>query len=366
MGFSCGIVGLPNVGKSTLFNALTRTASAQAANYPFTTIEPNVGRVAVPDNRLEQLGKIADSSKIIPTQIEFVDIAGLVRGASSGEGLGNKFLGHIRQVDAILHLVRCFEGSEVSHIDNFIDPVSDAEVIETELLLADLESVERRIQQVDKKTSVGDKYSKQKSQVMLKVLDNLKNGIPAAKTELSNSEKTILSGLDLITSKPYVYVCNLDESDVVSGNQHSDRIKLKAQSESRSVIYLSAQMEADLASLSNEEEREEYLNEFGLIESGLSRVIREGYDILRLLTFFTAGPNETRAWTINKGAKAPRAANSIHSDMERGFIRAEVISYDDYIDAGSEAAAKAAGKMRSEGKDYVVQDGDVVLIRFNV
>ncbi len=366
MGFTCGIIGLPNVGKSTLFNALTNTSAAHSANYPFTTIEPNVGRVSVPDLRLDKLGKLAMSKNIIPTQIEFVDIAGLVKGASSGEGLGNKFLGHIRQVDAIIHLVRCFDGTEITHVSNKVDPVSDSEIIETELLLADLESLERRLEQIEKKSKGGDKVSLEILPTIIKILDNLKNGIPASKTILSDSEENIAYNLDLLTIKPSLYICNVNETEIATGNNHTNNMMKKSKLESRGIVNISAQFESELSILENEEERLEFLNAAGLKESGLSCLIREGYKILDLLTFFTVGPNETRAWTIRQGSKAPEAAGRIHSDMERGFIRAEVIGYRDYISSGSETNAKAAGKMRSEGKEYSVKDGDILLVRFNV
>jgi len=366
MGFSCGIVGLPNVGKSTLFNALTHTTLAQAANYAFTTIDSDVGQVAVPDSRLTNLARLARSAKIVPTQIEFVDIAGLVRGASGGEGLGNKFLGHIRQVDAIIHLVRCFEGGNVSHVDGRVDPVADVETIETELLLADLESMERRTEQGKKKTKGHNKELTRSDLVMRKVLDGLALGVPVARAALTDAEREIVAGLGLLTAKPVLYVCNVGEADVASGNVHSARIVERAAAENRSVIILCAAMEAELSALDSESERMEYLQSAGLTETGLGRVIREGYELLGLLTFFTAGRTEAHAWTVRRGTKAKEVAGRIHTDMERGFIRAEVIAYDDYATAGTEAAARAAGKMRLEGKDYVVVDGDVLLIRFNV
>ena len=366
MGFTCGIVGLPNVGKSTLFNALTATQAAQAANYPFTTIEPNVGKVAVPDPRLDKLAVLAKSVKVVPNQISFVDIAGLVKGASTGEGLGNQFLGHIREVDAVLHLVRCFEDGNVIHVNNKVDPVADAETIETELMLADLDSLERRVNGLEKKARGGDRDAKALMPVVDKLIKALREGTPANRVAFEGAEKLLVPGLQLLTGKPLLYVCNVGEADAAAGNELTQRMAAKAKAEGRGHVVICASMEAELAGLSDAAEQAEYLAAAGLKESGLTQVIRAGYDLLGLITFFTVGPTETRAWTIPKGAKAPQAAGQIHSDMERGFIRAEVIAYDDYVAQGGEQGAKAAGRMRSEGKEYVVQDGDTMLIRFAV
>ena len=366
MGFRCGIVGLPNVGKSTLFNALTETAAAQAANYPFCTIEPNVGRVAVPDPRLQQISKIAKSAQTIETQIEFVDIAGLVRGASKGEGLGNQFLANIREVDAIVHVLRCFEGGDVTHVEGRVDPIADAETVETELMLADLDSLERRVPNLVKKAQQGDKDAKIEASVLGQALDLLRDSKPARLTKPKDAEEEkALQRAQLLTAKPVLYVCNVDESEAAEGNAHSARVFEKAKAENAIAVVISAAIEAEIATLPSDE-REAFLSDLGLEETGLSRIIRAGYDLLGLITFFTAGPKESRAWTVHRGAKAPEAAGEIHTDFERGFIRAETIAFDDYIATGGEAGAKEAGKMRSEGKEYVVQDGDVLLFRFNV
>jgi ribosome-binding ATPase len=366
MGFRCGIVGLPNVGKSTLFNALTETAAAQAANYPFCTIEPNVGRVAVPDPRLDRIAAIAKSASEIETQLEFVDIAGLVRGASRGEGLGNQFLGNIREVDAIVHVLRCFEGGDVTHVEGRIDPVADAETVETELMLADLESLEKRVPALVKKAQQGDKEAKVQASVLGQALELLRASKPARLTRPKDEEeKKALGRAQLLTAKPVLYACNVDEADAAAGNSDSARIFEKAAAEGAGAVVISAAIEAEIAAMAPAD-RTDFLNDLGLEETGLARVIRAGYDLLHLITFFTAGPKEARAWTVEKGAKAPQAAGVIHTDFERGFIRAETISYEDFVACGGEAGAKEAGRMRSEGKDYVVQDGDVMLIRFNV
>jgi len=366
MGFRCGIVGLPNVGKSTLFNALTETQAAQAANYPFCTIEPNVGQVAVPDPRLDKLAAIAKSAKIIPTQLAFVDIAGLVKGASKGEGLGNQFLGNIREVDAIVHVLRCFENDDIQHVENRVDPIADAETVETELLLADLESLEKRVPNLMKRGQTGDKESKIAASVLGQALDLLREGKPARLTRPRDDEETrIFAQAQLLTAKPVLYVCNVNEDEAASGNAHSARVFDKARAEGAEAVVVSAAIEAELISM-DMEERLAFLEEMGLHETGLTRVIRAGYDLLHLITFFTVGPKEARAWTVEKGSKAPQAAGEIHSDFERGFIRAETIAYDDYIALGGEAGARDAGKLRQEGKDYVVQDGDVLHFRFNV
>jgi GTP-binding protein YchF len=366
MGFRCGIVGLPNVGKSTLFNALTETAAAQAANYPFCTIEPNVGRVAVPDPRLDEIARIAKSAQEIETQLEFVDIAGLVRGASKGEGLGNQFLGNIREVDAIVHVLRCFEGGDVTHVEGRVDPIADAETVETELMLADLDSLEKRVPALAKKAQQGDKEAKVQASVLGQALELLRNSKPARLTRPRDAEEQVaLDRAQLLTAKPVLYVCNVDEADAAAGNAHSARVFEKAAAEGAGAVIVSAAIEAEIVTMASAD-RGEFLADLGLEEAGLSRVIRAGYDLLHLITFFTAGPKEARAWTVEKGSKAPQAAGAIHSDFERGFIRAETIAYEDFVRFGGEAGAKEAGKMRSEGKDYVVQDGDIMLFRFNV
>jgi ribosome-binding ATPase len=366
MGFRCGIVGLPNVGKSTLFNALTETAAAQAANYPFCTIEPNVGRVAVPDPRLDKIREVAKSAQEIETQIEFVDIAGLVRGASKGEGLGNQFLANIREVDAIVHVLRCFEGGDVTHVEGRVDPIADAETVETELMLADLDSLERRVPNLVKKAQQGDKEARIEASVLTQALELLRASRPARLTRPKDVEEAkALDRAQLLTSKPVLYVCNVDEGDAASGNSLSTRVFEKAAVEGAQAVVISAAIEAEIATLPGEE-REAFLSDLGLHETGLNRMIHAAYTLLGLITFYTAGPKESRAWTVHKGARAPEAAGEIHSDFERGFIRAETIAFDDYIKYGGEAGARDAGKLRSEGKDYVVQDGDVLLFRFNV
>jgi GTP-binding protein YchF len=367
MGFKCGIVGLPNVGKSTLFNALTRTAAAQAANYPFCTIEPNTGEVAVPDARLDKLAAIAKSKEIIPTRISFVDIAGLVRGASKGEGLGNQFLANIREVDAIVHVLRCFEDDDITHVEGRIDPLADADTVETELMLADLESLDRRIQQVRKRATGKDKEALTVLPVMEKALALLQDGRPVRLLlkGIAAEDLRILRGLNLLTSKPVLYVCNVAEADAATGNEHTRAVEKMAAEQGARTVTISAAIEAEVAQLPDEEQKE-FLEAMGLEEPGLDRLIRAGYELLELITFFTAGPKETRAWTVHKGAKAPQAAGVIHTDFERGFIRAQTIAYDDYVSLGGEVAAKEAGKARDEGKDYVVQDGDVMLFKFNV
>lgn len=366
MGFKCGIVGLPNVGKSTLFNALTKTVAAEAANYPFCTIEPNVGRVAVPDDRLETLASLAKSQKVIPTFIDIVDIAGLVKGASRGEGLGNQFLGNIREVDAILHVVRAFEDGDITHVEGSVDPVRDAETIETELMLADYESLEKRKTNLTKKSRSGDKESQAQLTLIDKVLTLLKEGKPARLLEVSDEEKPVLKHLQLLTSKPVLYICNVNEDEAATGNALTQKVaKMAADQGNRSVV-ISAAIEAEIASLESEEEKKDFLESIGLAETGLSSVIRQGYGLLDLLTFFTVGPKEARAWTVFQGAKAPQAAGVIHTDFERGFIRAETIAYADYALYKTEQEVKAQGKCLDEGKDYVVKDGDVFHFRFNV
>jgi GTP-binding protein YchF len=363
MGFKCGIVGLPNVGKSTLFNALTQTAAAQAANYPFCTIEPNVGDVAVPDPRLETLAKIAGSAEIIPTRITFVDIAGLVRGASKGEGLGNQFLANIREVDAVAHVLRCFQDDDITHVEGRIDPAGDADTVETELMLADLDSLERRVDGLSKKAKGGDKEAKDSLDLISRSLALLRDGKPARLTERKPEEEKAFHLLGLLTSLPVLYVCNVDEAAAASGNEFSRKVEARAVGEGAAAIVISAKIEAEIAVLSRDE-RTEYLAAVGLKQAGLDRLISAGYALLHLVTFFTAGPKESRAWTVTRGTKAPAAAGVIHTDFEHGFIRAETIAYDDYVACGGEAGARDAGKLRLEGKDYVVQDGDVMHFRF--
>ncbi|MGI9377815.1 MAG: redox-regulated ATPase YchF [Tsuneonella suprasediminis] len=366
MGFRCGIVGLPNVGKSTLFNALTETQAAQAANYPFCTIEPNVGQVSVPDPRLDKIAAIGGSAKIIPTQLAFVDIAGLVKGASKGEGLGNQFLGNIREVDAIVHVLRCFEDDDIQHVSNKVDPIADAEVVETELMLSDLESLEKRVPAAAKKATAGDKEAKLTASVLGQALELLREGKPARLTEPKDDEEArIFRQAQLLTAKPVLYVCNVAEEDAANGNDLSAKVFEKAAAEGAQAVVVSAAIEAELVGM-EPEERSEYLAELGLEETGLARVIRAGYDLLGLQTFFTVGPKEARAWTFPKGAKAPQAAGEIHSDFERGFIRAETMAFDDYVALGGEHGAREAGKLRQEGKEYLVQDGDIMLFKFNV
>ena len=364
MGFKCGIVGLPNVGKSTLFNALTQTAAAQAANYPFCTIEPNVGDVAVPDPRLNKLADIAGSKEIIPTRLTFVDIAGLVKGASKGEGLGNQFLANIREVDAIAYVLRCFEDEDVTHVEGRIDPLSDAEIVETELMLADLESLEKRLPALEKRAKSQDKEAKESIDLINRALALLRDGKPARHTERSPDEEKAFKGLNLLTSKPVLYVCNVEEGSAAEGNDYSKQVEERARQEGAVAVVISAKIEEELAQLDTEE-RAEYLGELGLAEAGLDRLIRAGYDLLHLITYFTCGPKETRAWTITAGTMAPAAAGVIHTDFEHGFIRAETIAYDAYTTLGGESGAKEAGKMRLEGKEYIVADGDVMHFRFN-
>jgi ribosome-binding ATPase len=363
MGFKCGIVGLPNVGKSTLFNALTQTAAAAAANYPFCTIEPNVGEVPVPDARLNTLAKIAKSAEVIPTRLTFVDIAGLVRGASKGEGLGNQFLAHIREVDAIAYVLRCFEDDDIIHVEGRVDPIADAETIETELMLADLDSLERRVPILERKVRGQDKEATLTLDLVQRAFALLREGKPARLAQISDEERAAFNALNLLTSKPVLYVCNVDEASAATGNALSARVEERAKAEGAGCVIISAKIEAELAEL-DPAERQTYLAELGLTEPGLNRLIFEGYKLLGLITYFTAGPKEARAWTVTKGTRAPQAAGVIHTDFERGFIRSETIAYEDYVSLGGEAGARDAGKLRLEGKDYVVKDGDVLHFRF--
>jgi ribosome-binding ATPase len=366
MSLKLGIVGLPNVGKSTLFNALTQTAAAQAANYPFCTIEPNIGQVEVPDPRCEALSAIASSAKILPTQLGFVDIAGLVRGASKGEGLGNQFLANIREVDAICHVLRCFVDDDITHVEGRIDPLNDAETVDTELMLADLESLEKRVPNLLKRAAQGDKESKALGAVLSKALDLLREGKPARLTKLDDEEEAkLLKQAQLLTSKPVLYVCNVEEASAAHGNALSAQVAERAAQEGAVAVVISAAIEAEISTL-DADDRAVFLADMGLEETGLSRIVRAGYSLLNLITFFTCGPKETRAWTVRKGAKAPEAAGAIHSDFERGFIRSETIAYADYVAHKGEAGARLAGKLRAEGKDYLVTDGDVMHFLFNV
>ncbi|MDZ4792164.1 MAG: redox-regulated ATPase YchF [Hyphomicrobiales bacterium] len=363
MGFKCGIVGLPNVGKSTLFNALTQTAAAEAANYPFCTIEPNIGDVTVPDPRLDRIAAIGKSAQIIPTRLSFVDIAGLVRGASKGEGLGNQFLANIREVDAIAYVVRCFESGDIVHVEGRVDPISDADTVETELMLSDLESLEKRRHALEKRAKGQDKEAKATLEIVEKALTALVEGKPARTVKIEDSEQRAFRQLQLLTSKPALYVCNVDEVSAAIGNAHSARVEERAKAEGAACVFISAQIEAELAQLAAAE-RADYLRDLGLDEPGLNRVIRAGYGLLDLITYFTVGPKEARAWTIETGTMAPGAAGVIHSDFEKGFIRAETIAYDDFVKFNGEAGCKEAGKMRLEGKEYKVQDGDILHFRF--
>jgi ribosome-binding ATPase len=366
MGFNCGIVGLPNVGKSTLFNALTQTAAAEAANFPFCTIEPNTGRVSVPDERLDKISAITQSAKIVPTHLEFVDIAGLVRGASKGEGLGNQFLANIREVDAIVHVLRCFEDDNVTHVEGDIDPVRDAETVETELMLADLESLEKRVDPLVKKVRGNDKDAAATLDLVEQALVHLRDGRPLRLMGFVEGAGKGMRLLQTLTAKPVLYVCNVSEEEAATGNAWTEKVAAMAAEQGAQTVVISAKIEEEVAQLTDEAEKAEFLDALGLQETGLAGVVGAGYELLDLITFFTSGPKETRAWTISVGAKAPQAAGAIHTDFEKGFIKAETIAYDDFIGLGGEQPAKDAGKMRQEGKDYVVHDGDVLLFRFNV
>ncbi len=366
MGFKCGIVGLPNVGKSTLFNALTESNKAEAANYPFATIEPNIGRVAVPDKRIYKLSKISKSEKTIPTFIDFVDIAGLVKGASKGEGLGNKFLAHIKEVDAIAHVVRCFEDSNITHVSQDIDPINDIEIIETELKLADIETLQKKVNSLEKKSKSGNKTIINQINLISIILDKLNNDMSIKNFNFSEEDKKFFKSLNLITSKPIIYICNVDEKSVVNGNIYSNKVRELALKNNNDNILVSAAIESQIAEFEKKEDRIEILLDLGLNESALNKVINNGYSLLNLVTFFTSGPKETRAWTIKKNMTAPQAAGKIHTDFEKGFIRAETIAYEDFIKLEGETSCREAGKLRQEGKEYIVKDGDVIHFLFNV
>ena len=366
MDIRCGIVGLPNVGKSTLFNALTATQAAEAANYPFCTIEPNIGKVSVPDERLDKLALIAGSQKIIPNQLEFVDIAGLVRGASKGEGLGNQFLGHIREVDAIVHVLRCFEDSDITHVDGEVNPVRDAETIELELIMADLDSLNKRLPGIEKKVRANDKQAKIQLELVKKIIPVLEEGKSARSIKFDPEEISEVKLLQLLTTKKILYVANVKEEDAATGNLYTKKVSDYAQENNAEMVIISSKIESEIALLDTEEEKKEFLDSLGLKETGLTKIIKVSYKLLDLISFFTVGPKEAHAWTLKKGLSAPKAAGEIHTDFEKGFIRAETISYSDYIQYNGESGSKEAGKMRLEGKDYIVNDGDIFHFRFNV
>ena len=366
MGFNCGIVGLPNVGKSTLFNALTETSSANAENYPFCTIEPNIGRVALVDSRLNELSKINKPNQIIPTYVDFVDIAGLVKGASKGEGLGNQFLANIREVDAICHVIRCFDDNDITHVNNKIDPLNDIEIIETELMLSDLENLNKRKASIEKKVRTGDKEAKLIFEIILKIIDQLEDGKPVREINFSEDHSIIVKQLNLLTFKPVLFVANVDEDSSVNGNDYSEKLTKFGSSKGIKTITLSAKLESEISEISNIEERNEFLTALNLVESGLEKLSKSGYDLLDLITYFTAGPKEVRAWTIKKGTIAKEAAGKIHNDFSRGFIAAETISFNDYIKLGGEQKARETGYVRTEGKEYIVIDGVIIVFRFNV
>jgi len=366
MGFNCGIVGLPNVGKSTLFNALTETSVAAAENYPFCTIEPNIGRVALTDKRLDQLAKINDPKQIVPTFVDFVDIAGLVKGASKGEGLGNQFLANIREVDAICHVIRCFDNDDITHVNNRVDPINDIEVIETELMLSDLESLEKRKLAIEKKAKSGDKEAKLTLSIIIKIIERLENGTPARELSFTNEETLIVKLLNLLTIKPVLFVANVDENSAVTGNDYSKTLSDLGLSKGIKTVTMSAKLEADISEISDILERKEFLNALDIEESGLEKLTKAGYGLLNLITYFTAGPKEVRAWTIKNGTIAKDAAGKIHNDFSKGFIAAETITYSDYIELGGEQQARENGSIRTEGKEYIVVDGDIIVFRFNV
>src|SRR6056297_1134570 len=365
MALQCGIVGLPNVGKSTLFNTLSR-AKAQSANYPFCTIDPNVGIVSVPDYRLDKIAELVKPEKVIPTTMEFVDIAGLVKGASKGEGLGNQFLGNIRQTDAVIHILRCFENDNVTHVDGTVNPVRDKEVVDTELILKDLETIENRVTKIEKQAKSGEKEAKKILEILLKYKDELSQGYPAREIKIDKEDKLLVKDMHLLTEKPVLYVCNVDESSILTENEHVKNLREAVKNEKAEVISIAAGVESEIAELETEEERRMFLDDLGLKESGLNKLIHSAYKLLYLITFFTAGPKEVRAWTVRRGSTAPQAGGEIHSDFERGFIKAEVIKYEDFVEMGSENACKEAGKMSMEGKDYIVKDGDIIYFKFNV